>query len=87
MPIEKQQLSAAIRETLQHMRYVSATTGLERTLGLHQLTAIMEALNPVIDEFFKDNLIQSKKLLLGHDDEEEEAGEECLQNIVQPWPR
>lgn len=87
MQVEKQQLLTAIRETLQHMKYTSATTGLERTLGIHQLNAIMEALTPVVDLFFEKNLIQSKNLLLGREDEDEEVGEECLDHILHPGPK
>jgi len=61
MPQEQQQLLSDIREALQHMQYTSATSGFNRTLAPHQLTAITEALGSVVDKFFAENLIQSKK--------------------------
>lgn len=87
MQIEKQQLLAAIRETLQHMKYTSATTGFERTLGLHQLTAIMDALNPVVDLFFEKNMVQAKDRLLGREDEDKRGDGECLDRILHPGPK
>lgn len=89
MPLEKQQLLTAIRETLQHMRYTSATTGYKRTLGLHQLTAIMDALNPVVDLFFEKNMVQAKDRLLGREDEDEDkrGDGECLDRILHPGPK
>lgn len=61
IPMEQQQLLSDIKEVLQHMQYTSATSGFNRTLAPRQLHAITEALGSVVDKFFDENLIQSKK--------------------------
>lgn len=59
---EQEKLLSDIRQALQHMKYKSATTGFERTLAPHQLEAIMQTLEPVIDDFFKNNTVQAGKV-------------------------
>ena len=61
IPMEQQQLLSDIKEALQHMQYTSATSGFNIMLAPHQLYAITEALGSVVDKFFEENLIQSKR--------------------------
>jgi hypothetical protein len=63
MPIEKpekQKLLTDIKDSLQHMKYLSVSTGHNRTLMPHHLKAIMKTLEPIINRFFEDHLIQAK---------------------------
>ncbi len=57
---EKENLLVEIRDALQKMKYKSSVTGYDRTLMPHHIEANMGAIEPVIDRFFQDHLIQSK---------------------------
>ena len=58
--MEKEKLLVEIREALQKMKYKSSVTGYSKTLMPHHIDACMGVIEPVIDKFFEDHLIQSK---------------------------
>ena len=61
MPNAQEKLLSEIRDSLQYMKYMSIT-GYPRSLMPHHLKAIMETLEPVIDDFFKNNTVQAGKV-------------------------
>ena len=54
---EQQRLLAEIREAVSHKRYMGLSSGAMRTLELHQVEAVMEAITPVVERY----VVQAKK--------------------------
>jgi pyridoxine 5'-phosphate synthase PdxJ len=48
---EQQRLLAEIREAVSHKRYMGLSSGAMRTLELHQVEAVMEAITPVVERY------------------------------------
>lgn len=62
MPNAQEKLLSEIRDSLQHMKYMSISTGYPRSLMPHHIEAIMDVLTPVIDDFFRNNTVQAGKV-------------------------
>lgn len=60
---EKTELINEIECALRKVHYKSSVTGYEKTLMPHHIEANMKYIIPVIDKFFEENLVQSKKQL------------------------
>ncbi len=58
---EKKELLNDIKHALRKLHYKSSITGFDKTFMPHHINAVMNYLTPVVDKFFNDCLIQSKK--------------------------
>jgi hypothetical protein len=58
---KKELLLKNIHDALLNIRYISSVTEYEKTFMPHQVKAIEEAILPIINNFFEENAVQSKK--------------------------